>query len=187
MGILNIQTGRQKAVQVLGVKELQQNVNRIMSAMVGEQAVAVSVTAGRVVLGGIMQHAQSVNLPQRAMQDIFLYSKQPSALFSLGGDSVNVLVGLRKKGTRLPAQGYVEWGAGHQVGAFEKKPRLRKRGGTLKLGGTIGENLGTMWELGTTKMAARPWFRPAVQESRPEVYGIMQAGYAAIIASNVKP
>jgi hypothetical protein len=187
MAVLNLQTGRSKAVQVYGLKELQQNIASIMSAVVSKEAVAVSATAGVTVLSAMQSSARSAKVPSRVMDDFFMYARQPSSPGQSRGDSVNVLVGLKKKGTRTPARGYVTWHAGRQVGAFAKQPRLRKKGGTLKIGGElIGENLGTMWELGTTKMAARPWFRRAIQGARSAVFQIMADGYRAIIAKHAQ-
>lgn len=179
---VNLQQGRQKAAQVLGVKELQLKLNSIMDAASGREAAAVSAGAGRAVLGALTSAARGVHVPHQVIEDLFMYTRQPSA-FGARPDSVTVLVGLRKKGTHKPAAAYRTWRASKQVGAFPKDSRTKPRRGRLVIGGpTIGENLGTMWELGTTKMAARPWFRPTIQGIRSEVYQLMVAGYEAILA-----
>jgi hypothetical protein len=179
MAVLNIQSGRQKAVQVIGLKQLQQNVNAIISASAGREAVNVSAEAGRAVLNKLHSSAVSSGVPHEVLDDLFMYTRQRN---NSGEQSVSVLVGLKKKGTRAPAHGYVTWNASKQVGAFVKSPRLKKKG-TLKIGGQrIGENLGTMWELGTTKMAAKPWFRPGIMQVRSTVYQIMADGYRSILA-----
>ena len=179
MGILNLQSGRQKAVQVLGLKELQKNVNTLISRSAGREAEAITLKAGRVVLDRIYSAAVSAKVPSKVLNDLFIYSKRRDGE---QGQSISVLVGLRKHGVRLPSAGYVTWNASSQVGAFNKTPRLRKKGATLKIQGQkIGENLGTMWELGTTKMSAKPWFRPGVNQARPVAYQVMADGYNGIL------
>ncbi len=180
MAMTNIQTGRQKVVKTLGLKELQQNVNSLIDATTSEEATKIAIAASRAVLSQVKVNAASVNLPKLAMDDLFIYAKPQ------GNDksSVTTLVGLRKKGNKIVSRGYRVWNAGTQRGAFKKIYRtgsVNARTRALVSGRKIGENLGTMWEQGTTKMAPRVWFRTAITTARTAVYGIFQAGYTDIM------
>ncbi len=187
---LNIQSGRSKSVEVLGLKELQQNVNEVMSAAVGKEAADVAAGAGSVVLDRLAYNAKSVGVPHEVLDDLFMYTKRQPNLNG-GQGSVDVLVGLRKKGTRIPADGYVTWRASSQkglnsFGLLNTRSRGKARVKKAPDGRRIGENLGTMWELGTTKMRARPWFRTALQAVRSDVIAKMAAGYQGIVARHSK-
>lgn len=179
MGVVNVQQG--KASRVYGLPEIQKRINAIMSACVQAEAEAVITDATQVVYSALKSNASSVGMPKRAQADIFMYTRQPGGAGKR--DKVTALAGMRKAGRALNAKGYVTWNANRQVGAHEKTERSRKKGGRLTMPGTkIGENLGTMWEFGTTKMAPRPWARPAVTASRSTVLSKLVAGYQAILA-----
>jgi hypothetical protein len=191
--VTNIQSGRQsKALKFYGLPELQKNVNALKSKMAGAEAAAVAVDAGAALYNQALSNLQRVNAPHEVAQDMFIYGRQPSALLS-ATKSVTALVGLRKRGRSIKSQGYVEWYPGRQVGGFEKTSRTRRKRMRLVMPGTqsakgsgaqkIGEHLGTMWELGTTKMAARPWWRPAVMSARAAIYAALAAGYRRILGS----
>lgn len=181
MSIVNISQGGNKYVQVLGLKEIQERLKTIADACVREEAAEVVGDAAAVVRDAIYSEAQSQNVPHRALQDIYIYTRQP------GGegrrDSIAALAGLRKAGRHLDAHGYVTWNAGKQVGRFDKTSRSHRKRAVLVVPGSgkkIGENLATMWEFGTTKQQAKPFFRRAISAVRPTVLGIIAEGYKAI-------
>lgn len=181
MSVVNISQGGNKLVQVLGLKDIQARIKAIADASVRDEASEVVGTAAAAVRDSIYSHAEAQNVPHEALEDIYMYVRQP------GGegkrDSIAALAGLRKAGRRLDAHGYVTWFAGKQRGAFDKTTN-RKKGAVLVVPGSgrkIGENLGTMWEFGTTKMAARPFFRPAIAAVRSTVLSIIADGYKAIL------
>lgn len=181
--VANLQRGRQsKAVQVLGVKELQQRVNQLKTRAVSDESARVAIDAGALLYHQAMANLRSVNAPHEVAQDLFIYGKQPGILLR-ATSSVTALVGLRKRGKKLKSKGYVEWYANKQVSAGrEKTTRTRLKRARLVMRGTkIGENLGTMWELGTSKMAARPWWRPAVMSTKQAMFAAMAAGYRKIL------
>lgn len=179
MGLVNVQQG--KAARVYGLPEIQKRMREIMNAAVKDEAEAVITDATQVVYAALKSNAASVNMPKRAQLDIFLYTRQR------GGegkrDSVTALAGTRKAGRSHDAKGYVTWNASRQVGGFDKTSRGSKKGrGKLTMpGNKIGENLGTMWEFGTTKMRPRPWFRTAITSARSTVLQKITDGYKAII------
>lgn len=179
MGAVNVQQGR--ASRVYGLPEIQKRLREISDAFVKKEAEMVISDATLVVYDALRSHAASVNVPRDARADIFMYTRQPNATGK--ADRVTAVAGMRKLGRGKDAKGYRKWFAGRQVGAFEKTEHNRKKGrGKLTMPGTqIGENLGTMWEFGTTKMPAKPWARPAVQSSRSTVLSKLVAGYNAIL------
>jgi len=191
---INIRTGGKKAVEISGIKELEAKLADVVDRSVGEQAIGVVRDAAGILYNQALSNAKSVNVPHEVEQDIFLYGQQNDKALARNG--VSALVGLRKRGANKSAKGYVEWTPKNRVGKFEKTQRSKPKGGSLVLPGTqsakggglqkIGENLGTMWELGTTQMEAKPWFRPAVTQSRGAVLGKLADGYSKIIASKTK-
>lgn len=190
--VQNIQSGRQKVAKMLGLKELQQQVNALKTKASGREVHTLMVDCSRVLYDQAIANLKSVNAPHEVAHDLFVYGKNPSALLK-AEESVTALVGLRKHGQKLESLGYVEWSPGRQVSAGRtKENRSRKKGARLVLPGAlnakgtggvrIGENLGTMWEIGTSKMAAKPWWRPAVTSARSTIYQMMVAGYRKILA-----
>ena len=177
----NIQTGRQKAVKILGLKELQQEVNKLKDRATGEAVNNLMIDAASILYDQAQSNLRAVNAPHEVRNDVFIYGKNKSALLK-AEKSVTCLVGLRKRGIKLISQGYVEWYANRQTGTNEKTSRIRSKRQHLNVIGTkIGENLGTMWELGTTKMSARPWWRPAVLSARSAMFSLMATGLKSIL------
>ena len=120
-------------------------------------------------------------------EDLFIYgAHRPS--FVQATKSQTAIVGLRKRGRARRAHGYVEWFANKQAAAgIDKTSRSKTKRQQLRMiGQKIGENLGTMWELGTSKMSARPWWRPAVQTSRGKMLPAMADALRGIIGGNAK-
>ena len=181
--VVNIQRGRQsKAVQMLGLKELQTRVNGLKTRAVSDDSARIAIDAAALLYHQAESNLRSVNAPHEVAEDLFIYGKQPGLLMR-AATSVTALVGLRKHGKRLKSHGYVEWYANKQVSSGrEKTTRTRLKRARLVMRGTkIGENLGTMWELGTSKMAAKPWWRPAVVSSKSPMFSAMAAGYRRIL------
>lgn len=181
-----------EATAVLGLEKIAENINRAVDAVTGPQVQGVIRDAAQIVYDRVIANAKAAGVPRRAQADVFIFSgenrRKPG--------EISALVGLRKRGRSKPyAHGYVEWNPSRQVGAFNKTQRSKSRkpqlvipgqktatGGALK----IGENLGTMWELGTTKMQAKPWFRPAVTQSTQPVLKNIADGLLKIIESAPK-
>lgn len=188
MAVTNIAQGANKSIAFLGLKEMQAKLKVIRTAMVSDEAGAVATAGAQVVSDQIVANAEAVNLPHDALLDVYVYGRQPEG--EGRSLSVSALAGLRKAGRNKDAHGYRTWYPRNQVGNFPKANRTRKKGGTLVLPGTtnksgglqkIGENLATMWEFGTTKFAARPFFRPAIAAVRNNVLSVLADGYRAIL------
>jgi hypothetical protein len=197
----NIRSGS-KSETIIGMKELEAKLSDLIDATIAPEAVNEIRDAATILYKQVVANAKSVKVPHEVLEDIFISGKQPSSQGIYGASSerkqVSALVGLRKRGRGFSsgqgAKGYVEWTPKSQVGKFDKTQRskTRGRGTVLVLPGTksakgdgslqkIGENLGTMWELGTTKMQAKPWFRPAVISTRNEVISRVTEGYKRLI------
>lgn len=182
MSVTNIAQGGNKVVQVLGLKEMQAKIREISDAFVRDEAAHIMGQAADIVVDQARSNAQAANMPKRALDDFYTYERQPNA--DLAKNQVTALAGLRKHG-RKGARGYVTWFASTQSAGGRDKTNYAKRRrdrARLVLQGTkIGENLATMWEFGTAKMPARPWFRPAVQQVRSAVLTTIANGYRAIL------
>jgi hypothetical protein len=157
--------------------ELQTKLKSLRDSGMGKESQQLVRDSGEVVYDAAVSSAAGVGLPERAMEDMFISSKASQ------DRRQTVLVGLRKRGRSAPyAHGYVEWYAGKQRGSFAKTQRSRRgRSKPMVTGRKIGESLGTMWELGTTKMAPRPWFRTAVQGVQDAVVAKFTEGYRSIV------
>ncbi len=180
MSVVNIAQGGNKTLEILGLKEIQANIKKIADACVEDEAAQVTADAAGVARDEIYSQAAAQNVPKRALQDIYIYIRQPNGTGKQ--TSVASLAGLRKRGRASDAHGYVTWYASKQKGAFDKTEHTKRKGKSLRIQGTkIGENLATMWEFGTTKMQARPFFRPAISAVRNSVLQIIADGYKAIL------
>lgn len=179
MAIRNIARGGGKQYKpiVEQLKDLEKKFRALQDVAAGEAAGKVIVDAAKVVFDQAENNARAANIPHEALQDLF-YTKSKAT----GRRGISALVGLRKRGRNRSAHGYVEWHASMHVGRFQKRVRTKKGKALVMRGKLIGENLGTMWELGTTKMAPRPWFRTAVQSARGAVTDKLTEGYRRILA-----
>lgn len=181
-----IETG--KAAKLEGLKELQANLRDIMDATVGLEARKVVGEAAedlrRDVAARIMVMPSPRSLtasrglrptigPQQVLESLYSYNKQPPGARK---EKLTALVGIRKRG-RSHAPAYVEW----RAGKHPKSDRSKRAPGEL-----VGESLGTMWELGTSKRPATPFFRPAIQAARARIIETIAAGYRAILAKHSK-
>lgn len=183
--VRNFQSGRQsKAVAVLGLRELQQRVDQLKTRAVSDESAKVAIGAGAMLYNQAQANLRSVNAPHEVREDLFIYGKQPGILLR-ATSSVTALVGLRKRGKKMDAKGYVTWNATSRAGVFgpmtKRASLLAAKGKARVSGRKIGENLGTMWELGTSKMPARPWWRPAVMSMKQAMFQAMAAGYRKIL------
>lgn len=184
MSIVNISQGGNKLIQVLGLKDIQARMRVISDAMVRDEAAAVVGNAAVATRDAIYSYAEAAGIPKDALEDVYVYTRQPGGAGKR--DSIAALAGLKKMGNPL-AQGYTTWYAGKQTGQFEKTSRSRKRRGILVVPGKgtkIGENKATMFEFGTTKMQAKPFFRPAISAIRGTVLQIIADGYKAILEAH---
>lgn len=182
MSVVNISQGGNKLVQVLGLKDIQARIKAIADASVRDEAAEVVGNAAAAARDAIYAHAEAQNVPHLALEDVYLYTRQPSGEGKR--DSVAALAGVRKAGRHFDAHGYVTWFASMQRGKFDKTSRTNRKKSSPFVptaGKRIGESLATMWEFGTTKMRARPFFRPAITSVRSTALSIIADGYRAIL------
>jgi len=179
VSVTNIAQGGNQIIQLLGLKDVQARLKTIQDACARDDAGQVTADAAAIVEDEITRQAEAQNVPRQALEDIYIYVRRPPGE---GPDLVTSLAGLRKKGRASNAHGYVTWYASSQVGSFDKSSRTRRKGKVLRIRGTkIGENLATMWEFGTTKSPAKPFFRPAIAAVRASVLNVLASGYQAIL------
>lgn len=197
MATRNIRTGKagKEISAIYGWDEMKKKLKLITGAMAAEEAQAIVGAAAFHAYTEIKHSAGAVRIPHEVYEDIFMYNKP----MGRKGPKVSALTGVRKRGrltgTARWARAYVEWnpkgthrrdktvrvrGVG---GKFEKQVR---KGSAFKPGDKVGENLATMWELGTSKMAAKPFFRPAMERARDRILQILLRGYAGMIERYAK-
>lgn len=190
----NVTTGGKAAREVsavFGLPELKKQVKALQGATVSAEAQSIVGEAARYLSSEIRHGAESVNVPHEVFKNIFSYSK-PQTLPSGKAAKVSALAGIRKRGRARPyAVSYAEW-----KNRFAYT-RLRFRSvipgkrygqkkavgaGEVAAGDKVGENLATMWEIGTSKQRAKPFFRPAVERGRSRVVQMIASGYKLLIA-----
>lgn len=180
MAVRNIARGGGAANKpiVEQLRELEKKLGDLRDGGSGRLAKDVVTNAGRIAFNAVVSSAAAANVPHEAQQDIFISTRQPE-----NKKGISVLVGLRKRGRGQPyAHGYVEWFAGSQRGGFKKTQRTRTKQRSLSVRGRkIGESLATMWELGTTKHAPRPFFRTAIERARNGITSSLIDGYRGIV------
>ena len=162
-----------------GSANVRRQIMSIVNAVQGESAVRIAKRSGIAVLGEMNDRAHAQNVPHEVISDliIFPYRQGPNK------NLITVNVGVRKKSLAL---GFVEWTAAMQHGKFPKMSRVVPGKSLAPIGRTIGEYLGTMWELGTTKMAARPWFRPAIMASAQKINQTSAEDWSRLISDSIK-
>jgi len=141
---------------IRGIKELTDQLKELDKAVVGPLIYDVLGDATGIWRRRFVQEATSKRWPKRAIASAFTYSKPDPR--ERTRKRATALFGIRKRGRNKDAPGYVEWA-----------------------GGTLGMSLATMFELGTSKMSARPAFRPSVYASREAMKDKIEDGVWAIL------
>lgn len=142
--------------QIRGIKELTDQLKELDKAVIGPHVYDVLGKATRAWRQRFIQEATGKRWPKRAIASAFTYSRPDPR--ERTRKRTTALFGIRKRGRNKNAPGYVEWA-----------------------GGTRGMSLATMFELGTSKMSARPAFRPSVYASRETMKDIIEDGVWAIL------
>lgn len=191
MATRNISSGG-KHSQFLGLPELKKKIKGMNDAMASAEVQDLVAMIAGTMKKAIVSSALSKKVPSDVIKNIFSTGGAPMG--SRNKYKVAALTGLRKRGPLGGpySWGYREWrvaGAYTRVkfvrvrGAGGKFGTMLRRGGEMKAGGKVGENLGTMWELGTSHpwMPARPWFRPVLMSMRNTCMTLLAGGYRQII------
>ena len=189
MAVRNIARGGGAAFkpQILGLKELERklkalradnpNMTKDMYQVVGDAAdsmrdeMRASASAagwGSQKLKWRSGQRSGIATGNEAIQSIFSFSKPR------GGDSrkrISAVVGVGKRRT------LVEWIAGR----FPKSPRAK-----VSPGGRVAMALAAMLEFGTTRRAARPAIRKAIQSGKMRIVNTIAVGYRTLLAKYSK-
>jgi len=120
-----------------------------------------------VIKDKAIQNAESQNWHPEAVKSIFTFADPQKG----PRKRTSALVGIGKWRTML------EWRAGRTPPKHPLKDVARK----VAPGGRVAMALATMLEMGTSKMRARPAFRPALTSSLEAVADHLEDGIAAII------
>jgi hypothetical protein len=206
MAFRPVQVIRGKAVQVEGLPALQARIRDLMDKVSPGEVMAAGLSMSDIVgeaaddlYNEVFARAMAAGVPHDVMDDIFSYKRQPPGL---SRKEITALVGIRKRGRKIGSgiqrgtkkhppprvwagRAYREWFAGGSwgsiTGGYLHKSGKRVLNKGLATGRLVGESLATMWELGTSKMAARPFFRPAVMAVRTQLVARIAAGFNRII------
>lgn len=171
-----------KMIELSGVKEMQQNISKLLTRMEGIEAQRDLGELAKKGASMLEAEARSQGWPEDAIESIFVYSKlDPKESRRRRGPAA--LFGFRKRGRSQPwAPGYREWFPGRSKSTRAKSlvlPGLKSKAGTLQ---KVGMSLATMFEFGTSKMRARPAMRKVIARMRaiyiPEVAAILQRIFA---------
>lgn len=177
------------AVRVEGVKKLRAHISDLIAGMdldpksVGRKTAVVRrahamitetlTEAANVIKTEGQSRARTQGWPGRTIGTFFTFADpegmRPKKTTALTGIRTGAPTMRGKKDTRI----YKEWKA-----ASTKSPRAKQPVGAL-----IGESLASMYEHGTTRMQAKPAFRPAVAAARGRVKAALIAGYKRVIDS----
>lgn len=173
-------------VKVEGVRQLRVTVGNLVASLEQEErstygriAYEAMAEASAFAWRAIRSMATANGWPRASIDSIFWYGSLKRE-YNLRGAETGFsrrlrasLVGVRKGAPpRYDDDIYREWRASPN----NKSPNRKRSGGQ-----TIGMSLAAMYEFGTTKMAARPAFRPAYQASKAAIRKIIIEGYREII------
>jgi hypothetical protein len=147
-------------LQVKGIKELTSQLRAMKSACVSEQIAEMLGGAADLWRRAANALVRTNRWPHEVHDTAFIDARWPQS--RRGKTKISVIFGFPKRGRARPYRpGYVEWG---------------KREGKL-----LGMSLNTMFEFGTSKMAARPAYRPALQTQKSAMRGSVKARLADIL------
>lgn len=177
--------GSSKQLEIHGVQDLLGNIEDIIAGLKGTPGRRAAVTRRASEILGKELHAAAVivrdetkrraisqNWPHEAIAGIFAYFDPNKPKRS------TALAGVSKR------RSMVEWYPGKS-----KSPRAKVAPGTVSAKGArfgaqkIAMSLATMFEYGTSKMNARPAYRPALASVRASMLARMAQGYKKVIES----
>ncbi len=149
-----------------------------LNSVLGDAADMVKVQA--------RANAQAQKWPKAVIAAIFSYADIDKARGKFKYSIRGALAGIRKGAPpRRDMEIYREWNPGRSWGGIvggylhPTGKRVLKKG--LVSGRLIGMSLASMFEFGTSKMAARPAFRPALRATRQRVLQFVANGYRGVI------
>ncbi len=173
--------------KVEGVRQLRATVGNLVASLqederskYGKIASDTMAEASKFLRDAIRSEATAQGWRRASIAAIFWYGELKSQYNAITGRETGFsrrlranLVGVRKGAPpRFDESIYAEWNAS----PTNKSPRRKRSGGQL-----IGQSFASMFEFGTSKMAARPAFRPAYQKAKGRVRQIIIDGYKRII------
>jgi HK97 gp10 family phage protein len=166
--------GKRLKSRIEGVKELEAKFRDLISLFQDKAATSgkarllkreVTETlhgAADMIAREARSNAASQNVPSRVQRSIFTYANPAKDKPRRSA----ALVGVNKK------RSMVEWVAAPN----NKSPRAK-----VGAGGKVAMSLAAMFERGTSRMKARPYFTPAVKSMRERALSYLIHGYKAIL------
>lgn len=181
-----------RQVELFGLKEIQQNLQRLIREADGtaEKVWQIAADAAEVVRQEVEAGAKSVRTPSDVFKDLFSTHKPKP--FSAGGErKITQLAGIRLRGRSRPyAHAYREWRARASFTRIRIRGRKGARRlvarGTVQQGQLMGMSLASMWERGTRKMRARRFFAPAVGRARAKVAEMLRQEFLRLLEEAVR-
>lgn len=174
--------------KVEGVKQLRATIANLVASLekdersqYGKIAYDTMADASKYLSDSIKAEATSAGWRRASVAAIFWYGEVKAQYSALSGRETGFsrrlranLVGIRKGAPpRQDDSIFAQW----KAGANNKSPKRKRGGGQL-----IGQSFASMFEFGTSKMAARPAFRPGYQKAKGRVRQIIIDGYKRIIS-----
>ncbi len=202
-GRFTVPTNQKGSVEWQGVPELLARFNAILALADPKTAASGAASLQNVVAEAseelsheVTARAMTVGIPHDVLKDIFSYGRPHPG--DLRKHEVSALVGVRKRGRSIgsgkqppnkrkwAAFAYREWSPAKTIIAARNRyakgigVRVSKASALVTSAdrdrGLIGESLATMWEIGTSKRAATPFFRPAIMAAKTRIAQLMARG-----------
>ncbi|GIU78807.1 MAG: hypothetical protein KatS3mg005_2045 [Bryobacteraceae bacterium] len=179
-----------RQVEIRGLKEIQQNLQRLVRATDGsaERIWQISAAAAEAVKREVEAGAKSVRTPSDVFRDLF--STRKPKPFAGGERQITQLAGIRLRGRSRPyAHAYREWRARASFTRIRIRGRKGNKrvvgAGTVQQGQLLGMSLASMWERGTSRMRARKFFGPAVSRARAKVAAMLASEFRRLLEESV--
>ncbi len=181
------------ATRITGIRELRANLADVVAAVTNDRSISADsrtgalatgqqyITTGirnaaRLVRNQARDNATSEGWPSRVVASIFAYSDQPD---TPGLKRTTALAGVNKR------RSMVKWNAVRHSAQWH---RVMTSGvHKVEPGSEVAMSLATMYEFGTSRMMAKPAFRPAVTATKGSVTAILVSAYRQAIQSFHKP
>jgi HK97 gp10 family phage protein len=152
--------------EVTGIRELAKQIKALEDCALNLKAFEAVGAAASIVTAKAKANAARARWPHEVLANFFTFSRPSEDLRRQ--KKVSAIFGISKRGKSEPYRpGYVEW--------FAKDK-----------GRVIGESLSTMFEFGTSKMGARPAFRPALQSERPRMLDTLKTKLQDVLKEAAK-
>ncbi len=172
--------------RLIGLAELKRNINDVKAAFSNDDSISVEsrsslVSSARselrnglydaavIVRNQARANAVAAGWPHKAIESAFAFNRPSDEMTK----RTRALAGVGKR------KSMVEWTAAEHQARFSRV----LQGGVHKVapGGKVAMSLAAMFEFGTSRMVARPAWRPALTSTRSNVRNKVRETYTAVL------